>query len=99
VSDVTGREQVMARASVGASYGAAYLAASTLGLVPPGSSDGWFQGDRRVTPDPASAAIHARGYAHFRQLYRDTRPVIHALATGHATDATGVAGPRGRRTP
>lgn len=84
VSDVTGRAQVVARASVGASYGAAYLAAGSLGLVLPDGADAWFQADSHVTPDPASAATYERGYALFRRLYRDTRPVVHGLATASA---------------
>lgn len=84
VSDVTGRAQDVARETIGASYGAAYLAARTIGLVDDrsGPDDGWFAVERTITPDPATAASYDRGYALFRQLYRDTRHVVHALAAG-----------------
>lgn len=84
VSDVTGRTQSLARASIGASYGAAYLAARAVGMVrvDDGTGDGWFVVERTVTPDPETSAAYDRGYDLFRQLYRDTRPVVHALASG-----------------
>lgn len=93
VSDITGREQVVARPTVGASYGAALLAARAIGVVDPDSPDGWFTDGVRVRPDPTLAAFHARRYAQFRRLYRDTRPVVHALAT----DEAGSIGPDGGR--
>lgn len=101
VADVTGREQVVAHAAYGAAYGAAYLAATTLGLVVPGEDisrtggvpvpgdDTWFRSDRRIIPDPATTAVYDRGYALFRRLYRDTRPVVHALAAGSAGEPGG----------
>jgi xylulokinase len=100
VADVTGREQVVARATNGAAYGAAYLAATALGLIVPDEgepdpsgvpaqrADTWFRSDRRVIPDPSTTAVYDRGYALFRRLYRDTRPVVHALAA-----AAGPGGP------
>jgi xylulokinase len=111
VADVTGRPQALARATNGAAYGAAYLAAEALGLVArvavgavgevrpevrpeadPGRvtrDDGWFQPDRQVSPDPTTAALYDRRYVLFRRLYRDTRPVVHALAAAGPTDDSG----------
>lgn len=85
VSDVTGREQIVARASIGASYGAAYLAVRSLGLVQPEARDGWFQAARTITPDPTMATGYDRGYAMFRRLYMDTRQVVRALAAEGAS--------------
>lgn len=84
VSDVTGRAQAVARGAIGASYGAAYLAARTVGLVEADrdTGDGWFVVERTVTPALTTAPAYDRGYALFRQLYGDTRAVVHALAGG-----------------
>jgi xylulokinase len=85
VADVTGREQIVARATNGAAYGAALLAARAIDASRPdrrpgAPDDGWFQPSRLIVPDPATAAIYDRGYAMFRRLYGDTRQVVHALA-------------------
>lgn len=94
VSDVTGREQVVGRATIGASYGAAYLAVRSLGLLRPEAPDAWFQADRLISPAAASASTYDSGYALFRRLYRDTRPVVHALAAAadarHGGSASGA---------
>lgn len=90
VADVTGREQVVAQVTNGAAYGAAFLAARAIAPTGPDGAgrdgrpgspdDAWFKPLRRIVPDPATAATYDRGYALFRRLYHDTRPVVHALA-------------------
>ncbi len=95
VSDVTGRAQAVAASSIGASYGAAHLAARAIGqdhgATPDANSgddgDGWFRAERTVRPDPQLADTYDRGYALFRRLYRDTRPVVHALAEAVIAEA------------
>lgn len=84
VSDVTGHDQVIPRQTIGASYGAAYLAARTVGLVAPDEDlddgDAWFEPARMVRPNADHAAAYDRRYALFRQVDRDTRALVHALA-------------------
>lgn len=78
VSDITGLEQVIPQHTIGASYGAAYLAATI-----DGSPDitAWNPPERTVTPNPETAGLHDENYRLFRSLYEDTKTIIHSLAT------------------
>ena len=82
VSDVTGLEQQLTRTSVGASYGAAFLAAcavaDTAGTAPDIAD--WNPVVATVRPDPATAAAYDRGYRLYRELYTSTVDLAHELA-------------------
>jgi xylulokinase len=78
VSDVCGLEQVVPRQTIGASYGAALLAAIGTGLVPPHTD--WAVADRLVTPDPANRERYDRLFETFVDLYISTREQMHRLA-------------------
>ncbi len=81
VSDVTGLEQVVRRTSIGASYGAAWLAATALtddGAGP--DIDAWNPIELVVRPDPTTRDTYDRLYAAYRDLYPATRDIAHALA-------------------
>ncbi|GGM96460.1 FGGY-family carbohydrate kinase [Streptomyces fuscichromogenes] len=77
VSDVTGLEQVVPRTTIGASYGAAFLAA---GLIGRPDIAAWNPAETVVRPDPATAAVHDRRFSQYRALYESTTAVTHALA-------------------
>lgn len=77
VSDVTGLAQLVPAVTVGASYGAAYLAARRTAGV---EIDTWNSPVHVVTPDPAVRQLYDDGYALYRDLYPATRAVAHALA-------------------
>ena len=77
VSDVTGLEQVVPRVTVGASFGAAYLAASAVAEVSIGE---WNPPARRVQPDASTAAGYDALFELYRRLYVDSASVVHALA-------------------
>ncbi|WP_072314964.1 FGGY-family carbohydrate kinase [Agrococcus sp. Marseille-P2731] len=77
VSDVTGLVQERATVAVGASLGAAYLAARAIADV---SIDDWNPIAHRVEPDPGVAARYDALYADYRSLYTATRDVAHRLA-------------------
>ncbi len=74
VSDVTGRPQEIRAQSIGASYGAAWLAAQ---LVQPASIDAWNPVRETVTPGPGR---YEDLYALYRDLYPSTAGTVHALA-------------------
>lgn len=83
VSDVTGIDQVVPTSTVGASYGAAMLAAD--------HADG-FDGDARtraatwnppaetLTPDPGNRELYDELYRAYRDLYPATTGITHTLA-------------------
>lgn len=77
VSDITGREQVVVGPAIGASYGAALLAARAIGAVDPDQADGWRTDGVRVRPDPSVAGFHDRRYEQVRRLERAVQGVVH----------------------
>ncbi|MDT0319644.1 FGGY-family carbohydrate kinase [Streptomyces millisiae] len=77
VSDVTGLEQEIRAVTLGASYGAAFLAAGTVGAP---SIDAWNPVVERVTPDAGRRRAYDERYALYRRLYPATRDIAHALS-------------------
>ncbi|HET6987594.1 MAG TPA: FGGY-family carbohydrate kinase [Kribbella sp.] len=86
VSDVCGLEQQVPAQTIGASYGAALLAAIGVGLVPPDTD--WARPDQVVSPDPSTAATYAELFEIYTELYPATRAQIHRLA--RSTEITDV---------
>lgn len=82
VSDVTGLEQVLRRTGVGASYGAAWLAACLLddALDAATDIDSWNPAADVVRPDPRTRDRYDALYAQYRALYPATREISHSLA-------------------
>jgi xylulokinase len=76
VSDVTGLEQLIPRVTIGASYGAAYLAAATLAPVDIAE---WNPIAARVHPRPGLG--YDELYRLYLELYPATAPIAHALAS------------------
>ncbi len=99
VSDVTGLTQELPDRSIGAAYGDAFLAASSVGILDDRSADrSWIRILDRVEPDPQRAQQYERRYALYRILYASTKRVVHALAqeaasTGQATTEGTVGEP------
>jgi xylulokinase len=77
VSDVTGLTQVLPSTTIGAAYGAAYLAART--TIGAAITD-WNPPAHTVAPDPALRGGYDDLYAAYRQLYPATRTIAHTLA-------------------
>ena len=77
VSDVTGLPQVVHRTTIGASFGAAFLAATAVEDV---SIEDWNPVERIVEPNPAHAANYDELYRLYLDLYPATRDIAHALA-------------------
>ncbi|MGP3937095.1 FGGY-family carbohydrate kinase [Nonomuraea sp. KM88] len=76
VSDVLQQPQVLPAHTVGAAYGDAMLAARACGVA----SEGWNPAVATVEPDAGAAADYDRLYHLYRDLYRSTRHIAHALA-------------------
>ena len=77
VSDVTGMEQVIPSKTIGASYGAALLAAKLEHDV---SIDDWNPPEGVRTPDKTTAADYDDLYRMYLGLYPASREIVHALA-------------------
>lgn len=77
LSDVTGMPQHLTAQSVGACFGAAYLAART---VAPVSIEDWNPVVERIEPRADLAARYDALYADFRELYESTTALAHRLA-------------------
>ena len=97
VSDVTGLAQEIPRETIGASYGAAFLAhraagdAGAAGAAASAPRLGWAEElaawnpiAHRIVPDPANRDYYDARYAHYLELYHATAPVVHALAAEQA---------------
>jgi xylulokinase len=77
VSDVCGRPQDIPAQAVGASYGDALLAATAVGLVPPGTD--WTKIVATIEPRPELADLYDRRYGVYRDLHAATRPLVARL--------------------
>ncbi len=77
VSDVLGIAQEIPSVTIGASYGAAFLAARSIEDV---SIDSWNPSADVREPDPSNREGYDDLYALYRSLYPATREISHALA-------------------
>ncbi|MEU6076367.1 FGGY-family carbohydrate kinase [Micromonospora sp. NPDC047074] len=77
VADITGRPQQIPSQTIGASYGAAFLAAGTLRDV---SIDAWNPVRETREPNAELAPLYDELYRRYAELYAGSRPVVHALA-------------------
>lgn len=68
------------RSSPGASYGDAALAAIGTGAVGREDIERWIPPGRVVAPEPEASAVYAGLYPRYRELYRASADVVHALA-------------------
>jgi xylulokinase len=78
VSDVTGMRQVIPSKTIGASFGAALLAAQLEHDV---SIDDWNPPAGVLTPDESTASDYEDLYRLYLDLYPASREIVHALAT------------------
>lgn len=78
VSDITGREQLVPRVTIGASYGDAHLAAVGAGAVD--NATDWTRVASTVRPDPRWADRYGELYELYRTTYPLMRDHMHALA-------------------
>ena len=90
VSDVTGLVQEVPATTIGASYGAAFLAA--VAVADAGSAPriaDWNPVTETITPDPALRATYDTLFDRYVRLYAGTKDVVHELAA----DQRGAAHP------
>ncbi len=81
VSDVTGLVQEVPATTIGASYGAAFLAATATaaqGEVP--AITAWNPISERISPDEALRPLYDSLFERYVRLYEGSRSVVHELA-------------------
>ncbi|MCS3843295.1 FGGY-family carbohydrate kinase [Microbacterium sp. AK031] len=81
ISDVTGLVQEVPETTIGASYGAAFLAASAVasdGAEP--AITGWNPIVQTITPNPDLRAFYDTLFDRYVRLYESSKDVIHELA-------------------
>ncbi|MER6125496.1 FGGY-family carbohydrate kinase [Streptomyces sp. NPDC001795] len=89
VSDVTGLEQEIRTVTLGASYGAAFLAAGAIGDA---DIDDWNPVRERIAPDARRRSRYDDLYDLYLRLYPATRDISHALARHQRATADGRPG-------
>jgi len=81
VSDATGLVQEVPRTTIGASYGAAFLAATAAtdaGEAP--RIEDWNPVAQTIRPNPAAAAVYDALFDRYLRLYAATKDLVHELA-------------------
>ncbi|WP_446664233.1 FGGY-family carbohydrate kinase [Flexivirga sp. B27] len=78
VTDVTGVEQVIPERTIGAAYGAAYLAATQVRDV---AISEWNPPRTVCRPRPENRRLYDERYRLYRQLYDSTRDIVHDLTS------------------
>jgi len=66
---------------VGACYGDAFLAGCAAGLLRREQISEWVRAGRSIEPDATLRATYDGLYADYLDLYRDSRRVVHRLAS------------------
>jgi xylulokinase len=79
VSDATGLVQEVPRTTIGASYGAAFLAATAVADEPPRIAE-WNPIATTIHPDPDAAAFYDDLFDRYVRLYASTKELVHELA-------------------
>jgi len=89
VSDVTGLSQEVPRVTVGAGYGAAFLAAvgTSRGNTAP-DMEVWNPVAQTITPQAENSTRYDELYPRYLELYRSTIPTVHALAHDQKMEGT-----------
>ena len=78
-SDISGRTQILREKTMGASYGDAFLAAVAVGDARKEDIRTWNPVASEIAADPANAAVYARQYAVFKDIYARTHDLMRRL--------------------
>src|SRR5258706_1738813 len=85
VSDVSGLRQEVPTVTLGACYGDAFLAGCAAGLLRREQISEWVRPGRIIEPDAALRPAYDALYGDYIDLYRDSRRVVHRLASLQGT--------------
>jgi len=79
VSSVCGISQIVPKLTIGASYGDAFLAGLASGVLQHDDIHRWVKTGKEVMPNLSSKAIYDNYYQLYKDLYENTRDLIHEL--------------------
>ena len=79
VSDISGCVQTVPSATIGASYGDAFLAGCAAGLLQRSDLANWVKPDRTIRPRAQHKPLYDEMYAQYLKLYQGSREVMHSL--------------------
>lgn len=82
ISDIANIEMAIPYQQIGSSYGDAFMAGVGVGLFKdPGEIGQWVHNYRQIKPDPAAAEKYGPLYGIYRELYTQTRSLMHDLSS------------------
>lgn len=81
VSDIAGVAQDVPRTTIGASYGDAFLAGLAAGKVQREDLDTWVKPEHTIQPDESRRALYDDQFELYKQLYSQTKSLVHRLAS------------------
>jgi xylulokinase len=79
VSDVAGVVQEVPLLTIGASYGDAFLAGLSAGILQRKDLASWVKPGTIIKPDPKKEGLYSSFYADYRLLYERTSDIVHRL--------------------
>ena len=82
VSDISGIPQLLPEKTIGASYGDAFLAGLAVGIIKDRGvlKKDWVKISQEIQPDLNNKLAYDKIYPLFKDLYQQSKPVIHQLA-------------------
>jgi len=88
VSDATGLTQQVPQTTIGASYGAAFLAVAATAQGEPPRIEDWNPVVQTIEPDPAASIVYDELFDRYLRLYAQTKDIVHELARVQRREAT-----------
>jgi xylulokinase len=84
ISDIANIEMVIPEKQIGACYGDAFMAGVGIGLFNnPNEITRWVKMKYHLKPDPNASKLYEKFYMIFRDLYKNTAPLMHNLTSLH----------------
>lgn len=80
VSDVGGFSQTVPNLTIGASYGDAFLAGLSTGLLNKLDLQYWVKSGKQIHPDENQKSVYDYYYKQYLSLYENTQTIIHSLS-------------------
>jgi xylulokinase len=81
ISDIANIQMAIPDQQIGSSYGDAFMAGVGVGIFSnSGEIRKWVHNHHQINPDPSAAVVYAPLYRIYRELYNQTRYLMHDLS-------------------